>query len=102
MKTETLARSEARVPTEHASRYLQQLCKHWSHKFPVTFDAAQGTVSFTGATCAFRASPDALTVTVTSPPERLERMEEVVTKHLERFAFREALDVRWVRQGEQA
>ncbi len=27
--------SEARVPTASASRYLQQICKHWSHKFAV-------------------------------------------------------------------
>ena len=31
----------ATVPTAHASRYLQQLCKHWSHKLPVEFDASR-------------------------------------------------------------
>lgn len=25
--------SRAVIATPHASRYLQQLCKHWSHKF---------------------------------------------------------------------
>ncbi len=94
-ETETAARSEARVPTAHASRYLQQLCKHWSHKFPVTFDAAQGVVPFPDATCAFEASPDALTMTLTAAPDRLAHMEGVVARHLERFAFREALDIRW-------
>ena len=41
------AASQAQVRTEHASRYLQQLCKHWSHKFAVTFDrvARRRTVS---------------------------------------------------------
>lgn len=29
--------SEARIPTASASKYLQQLCKHWSHKFQVEF-----------------------------------------------------------------
>ena len=26
------------MPTAHASRYLQQLCKHWAHNLTVTFD----------------------------------------------------------------
>ena len=97
--TETTARSEARVPTEHASRYLQQLCKHWSHKFPVSFDPTHGVVPFPDATCAFEASPEALTLTLTAPPERLEHMEGVVARHLERFAFRETLDIRWTRRA---
>ncbi|AQT43012.1 hypothetical protein BBC0178_015530 [Bartonella apihabitans] len=27
-------RSRAIIETENASKYLQQLAKHWSHKFP--------------------------------------------------------------------
>ncbi|TIT63197.1 MAG: DUF2218 domain-containing protein, partial [Mesorhizobium sp.] len=34
--------SHANVTTAHASRYLQQLCKHWAHKFPVEFDPNHG------------------------------------------------------------
>ena len=48
----------AEVPTESGSRYLQQLCKHWSHRFEVAFDAAQGTVRLGGACAA-------------SPPSRI-------------------------------
>ena len=38
--------SQVHVPTAHASRYLQQLCKHWSHNLVVDFDQAHGTVTF--------------------------------------------------------
>jgi hypothetical protein len=38
--------STVRVPTAHASRYLQQLCKHWSHTLAVTFSETAGTVTF--------------------------------------------------------
>ena len=31
--------STATVPTKSASRYLQQLCKHWAHNLEVEFDA---------------------------------------------------------------
>ena len=38
--------SQATVPTASASRYLQQLCKHWSHKFAVEFTPEHGTIPF--------------------------------------------------------
>src|SRR5690242_19097703 len=38
--------STARVPTTKGSRYLQQLCKHWSHNLAVDFTAEKGTVVF--------------------------------------------------------
>ncbi len=34
------------IPTPSASRYLQQLCKHWSHKLAVAFTANEGTILF--------------------------------------------------------
>ena len=40
-----MATATAAVPKANGSRYMQQLCKHWSHKFEVTFDAAQGRVT---------------------------------------------------------
>ena len=36
----------ASVPPAHASKYLQQLCKHWQHNLAVTFTADHGTVTF--------------------------------------------------------
>lgn len=94
----TATTSEARVTTEHASRYLQQLCKHWSHKFPeTTFDASHGVVPFGAAACTFDATPDNLLLRIEAAPGDIARMEEVVAKHLERFAFRETLDIRWSR-----
>src|SRR5262249_26802220 len=35
-----------RVPTANASRYLQQLCKHWAHTLAVEFDEQTGAVTF--------------------------------------------------------
>ena len=36
----------AQVPTAHASKYLQQLCKHWQHNLAVEFTPEHGTVTF--------------------------------------------------------
>lgn len=92
--------SQARVPTAEASRYLQQLCRHWSHKFPVESSPVHGRVPFgEGRVCTFEAEPDALVMRVaTADPGGLTRLENVVSDHLLRFAFREHLgEITWSR-----
>lgn len=77
--------------TAHASRYLQQLCKHWSHKIDVAFDASAGTIAFdTGVVATLHASGDALSVDLRGGDEEaLRRMTKTLEDHLNRFAFRE-------------
>jgi hypothetical protein len=96
-----MASAIAKVPTTHASKYLQQLCKHWQHNLTVEFTADHGTVTFPknarGAAWArdalvtFDAGADALSVRIdASSAEHVEAMKDVVARHLDRFAFREA------------
>jgi uncharacterized protein len=91
----------ARVPTKSASRYLQQLCKHWAHNLVVEFTPDHGTVTFPkdargadhpgDALVTFDAAADALTVRIDASIEaQLEGMKGAVARHLDRFAFREA------------
>ena len=91
----------AKVPTAHASKYLQQLCKHWQHNLSVEFTAEHGTVTFprdargavwaADALVTFDAGPDALSARIdSSSDEHAEAMKGVVARHLDRFAFREA------------
>ena len=88
----------ATVATPNGSKYLQQLCKHWSHRLEVEFDADRGRVAFQTSAVAFAATPHALTMTLSGPDAAtLDRMEGVVVDHLNRFAFREELKVEWVR-----
>jgi hypothetical protein len=92
--------SHATIQTASASRYLQQLCKHWSHKFAVEFTPDQGTIPFDAArVCKLEASPEALSLRIEAADDAtLERTQGVVIDHLKRFAFREELgDVRWER-----
>ncbi|MDE2301844.1 MAG: DUF2218 domain-containing protein [Sphingomonadales bacterium] len=93
-----MPRSMAVIATPHASRYLQQLCKHWSHKFAVRFDATCGHVPLPSGTADLAAGDMALTVTCEAPEEALARLQEVVAEHLRRFAFREGeLNFDWRR-----
>ena len=93
--------STVRVPTLHASRYLQQLCKHWSHNLAVEFDETKGTVTFPrnargadwpgDATLAMQAYEDGLDCRLeASSPGQLDALKGAVARHLDRFAFREA------------
>ena len=83
--------SVARVPTHSASRYLQQLAKHWSHKLTVSFTAEEGTIDFpSGSRLNMRADDEMLDLALTVPEgEDAVRMRTVVEEHLDRFAFRE-------------
>jgi hypothetical protein len=85
----------ARVPTAHASRYLQQLCKHWAHKFPVEFTPEKGRIEMSAGVLILDADPEGLGLSLTADPDDLERMEGVVAAHLQRFAFREELAFDW-------
>lgn len=93
--------STANVTTTNASRYLQQLCKHWSHRFSVTFDPAKGSVDFGGGqSVELSASETSLTVSLHDEAEAgLAELEQVFADHLNRFAFRETLTFDWSRQA---
>jgi hypothetical protein len=94
--------SNARVVTSNASRYLQQVCKHWSHKFAVEFTPERGRVPFAeDRVCSFGAEPQALVMHLEAPDdETLLRLQSVVVDHVKRFAFREGLgEIAWSRES---
>ncbi len=90
-----MSQSIAEAPTTHAARYMTQLCKHWGHKFPVSFDQENGRVELPSGPLTMHAEPDRLKLVLEADPASLPRMQNVVEEHLRRFAFREALDFTW-------
>lgn len=91
----------AAVPTTLGSRYLQQLCKHWAHNLAVEFTPEHGTVAFPkdvrgadypgDALVTFDTRAEALDVRIdATSPEQRDALRDVVARHLDRFAFREA------------
>ena len=93
--------SIAQVPTANGGRYLQQLCKHWAHNLAVEFSPEHGTVTFPrdvrgadypgDALLTFDARADALDVRIdATSPEQRDALKDVVARHVDRFAFREA------------
>jgi uncharacterized protein len=86
--------------TDKASRYLQQLCKHWEHNLKVDYTAERGTIVFPkdargadwpeDALVTLEAKPDGMAIRVdASADEQLQGLKGAVERHIDRFAFRE-------------
>jgi hypothetical protein len=87
-----MMQSQTLIETGQASKYLQQLCKHFAHKTEVTFSETEAHCVFGTATADMRAKEQGLEVIITAEdPEGIDRGQMVIWKHLERFAFREDL-----------
>lgn len=92
--------SEARIALDQPARYLGQLCKHFAHKLPVTLEEARGSIAFPMGTCRLEAAEGLLLLRAKADgAEALERLQEVVGRHLLRFAFRAPPAIDW-RPGE--
>jgi len=104
METESLTfTSVSRVSIAKPRRYLGQLCKHFEHKLPVTYaeDYHTGRIEFSVGLCELDAdeAQGMLTMRVRAATEAdLDRLQDVVARHLVRFAFRETLDLTWSRE----
>jgi uncharacterized protein len=90
----------ARIPTAHASKYLQQVCKHWEHNLPVTFDKVRGQITFAkdargadwpaDAIVTLEAGDDVLVCTINaSATGQRDGLKGALERHIDRFAFRE-------------
>lgn len=113
--------AEAHVETERPSRYLVQLCRHVNHQGQhlrhrprthpggdayarpegqahVEWSDARGTVNFGWGQCTMLVTPDTLTLRAeAAAEENLQRVQDLVAGHLNRFARRDHLEVSWQR-----
>ncbi len=99
--------SVAHVPTAYSSRYLQQLCKHWQHSFRVEFTPERGMIQFPFDARGAAWPGDALVFLVAgavdlevrieaTSPDQLAAIQGAVSRHIDRFAFKEApLSFEW-------
>mgnify|MGYP003657110871 CR=1 FL=1 len=82
--------------TEHGKRYLGTLCKHFGHKIPVQLDGDTGRIDFSFGHCKLKADDTSLVLNVSAGNQaNLDKAVQVITSHLERFAFRENPQLNW-------
>ncbi len=91
--------SEARVATALAQRYMIQLCKHFEHRLPARYGAADGSIEFAYGVCRLAVpQPGLLMLRAEARDEAaLAQLEHTVARHLERFAFRDTPAIGWQR-----
>lgn len=95
-----MAISQASFPTPHAQRYMQQLCKHWGHRFPVTHTPYEGWIPFSAEKiCKIDTDDDVLRIRLSiADDNQIGDFERMVEDHVRRFAFREEIPpLEWLR-----
>jgi len=79
---------------EKPERYIQQLVKHWGHKYATSYDEGDGMGMFPFSeheTAILTAHKDGISILLTTAEqERNEHMRGVIERHIDRFAFKEA------------
>ncbi len=79
--------------TAHASKYLQQMCKHFSHKVEVTFDKTHGEAVLPYGPVLFDATEAVLTIEINGETAgQREKSRHIIDIHLQKFAFREGFE----------
>lgn len=82
--------------TENAEWYLGTLCKHFGHKVSVNCAPGVGFIALPFGQCRLGADASGPRLTATAPDQPgLDRTIEVLTSHLECFAFREHPVLAW-------
>jgi uncharacterized protein len=96
--TSTTITSRADVRTDAPARYAKQLVSHLGRKVDFAVDGATSTARFGTTTGQIVVRDDVLTLlAVGSDPDGIALVEHVLGSHLERFAQRSELTVRWTR-----
>ncbi|MFG3015890.1 DUF2218 domain-containing protein [Streptomyces cinerochromogenes] len=87
----------ARVATARPARYVRQLVSHMGHTVAASLTPdGRGTITVPSGTCTLTPAPDRLELTATAADAgSLARVQDVITRHLVRFATQEQLAVEW-------
>ena len=92
---ETLT-ARADVRTEVPERYAKQLVSHLGRRVEFTVDGPTSTAAIAGGTGVIRVGDGVLTLVAEAPDaDTLERVQDVLGRHLERFGQRNELTVVW-------
>jgi len=102
---------EANVQTTQASEWLAELCRQFQERaathpelgIQVAWSESHGSVDFGWGGCTLHARPDALNLRVEADQaDDIERLQELVTRHVERLASGEQAAMAWSTSGEPA
>ncbi|MEM6593772.1 MAG: DUF2218 domain-containing protein [Pseudomonadota bacterium] len=86
----------ASFKTVNAVRYLSMLSRHFAKKLEVTVRHHTARIVFPFGYCAMSADEQRLHLVATAQnQDDLDKVEEVISSHLDRYAFRENPQLLW-------
>jgi len=90
--------SKTLIKSEHAGRYLQTLCKHFSRKVPAEWNEQTGKVSFAMGDCELTYLKEdnelALHCSADSP-NKLSTIQKILEQHVSMLSRRETISIVW-------
>lgn len=91
--------SRAQVHVDRPARYGPQLVHHLGRRSGSRWDTARarGEITLDAGTARLTAQDGVLVLVVEGRPVDLEGLEDVVARHLVRFAADQQLDIDWIR-----
>jgi hypothetical protein len=88
--------SRADVPTDAPERYAKQLVSHLGRKVEFAIDGPTSPAPIAGGTGVIEVGDGVITLLAKAPDaETLDRVQDVLGRHLERFGQRNELTVVW-------
>ncbi len=94
--TRPAAAASATITTAEPARIILRLCKHWGHKFAVSYDDTQGRVELSSALLLMRVGEGQLTFRIEAQPGAdIAVLQDVVADHAQRMARGETFTWHW-------
>ncbi|NAX22086.1 DUF2218 domain-containing protein [Vibrio sp. V39_P1S14PM300] len=90
--------AKTHVHSEHVSKYLVVLCRHFARKVHAQWDEWQGIVHFPVGTARMEVDEKRSTLSIFCEAEddkQLAMLKQVLEQHMEMFARREAIVLIW-------
>ena len=90
--------SQASVEMPTPARYMARLCNHFTHRVTVHREADRARIEFPNGLCTLQATEQKLEMRIEAEDAAtLDRLEQVVARHLKQVASAETFEVGWTR-----
>jgi uncharacterized protein len=91
-----IAQASVEMPTP--ARYMARLCNHFTHRVTVHREADRARIEFPNGLCTLLATEQKLEMRIEAQDAAtLDRLEQVVARHLKQVASAETFEVTWTR-----
>ena len=88
------AQASVAIPTP--ARYMARLCNHFAHRVTVHREPDNARIEFPHGVGLMQATADSLEIHLeASDAATLERLQEVVSRHLKQVASAETFEINW-------